>query len=42
MATPGTWPSPSNCTSRIATMAWANVATNRPIASWLGLSRRNV
>ena len=42
MAIPGTWPSPSNCTSRIATMAWANVATNSPIASWLGRSRRNV
>ena len=23
-------------------MAWANVATNSPIASWLGLSRKNV
>ena len=23
-------------------MAWANVATNSPIANWLGLSRRNV
>ena len=42
MATPGTWPPPSNCTSRIASMAWANVATNSPIASWLGRSRRNV
>ena len=42
MATPGTWPSPSNCTSRIVNMAWANVATNSPIASWLGRSCRNV
>ena len=42
MATPGTCPSPSNCTSRMASMAWANVATNRPIANWLGRSRKNV
>ena len=41
-AIPGTWPSPSNCTSRIATIECANVATNSPMASWLGLSRRNV
>ena len=42
MATPGTWPSPSNWTSRIVNMAWANVATNNPMASWLGRSCRNV
>ena len=26
----------------MAIMAWAKVATNRPIANWLGRSRRNV
>ena len=42
MATPGTCPSPSDCTSRRASMAWAKVATNKPIANWLGRSRRKV
>ncbi len=41
-------PAPARCrpssklTSRIASIAWANVATKRPIAIWLGLSRRIV
>ena len=41
-ATPGTFPVPSPLmvTSRSARMAWTKVATKRPIASWLGLSRR--
>jgi hypothetical protein len=41
-AMPGTWPVPSPLfvTSRSARIACTNVATNRPIASWLGLSRR--
>ncbi len=41
-AMPGTLPVPSPLivTSRSARMAWTNVATKRPIASWLGLSRR--
>ena len=42
-ASPGTVPLPLPSltrTSRIASMAWANVATNMPIANWLGLSRR--
>ena len=42
MATPGTCPSPSKCTSRRASMAWAKVATNKPMANWLGRSRRKV
>ena len=42
IARPGTCPSPSKWTSRNASMAWANVATNNPIASWLGRSCRNV
>src|SRR5918994_1240043 len=42
MANPGTEPPPSKRTSRMASMAWAKVATNRPMANWLGLSRRNV
>ena len=33
-------PSPRFVTSRSASMANTNVATKRPIASWLGLSRR--
>ena len=33
MATPGTCPSPSNCTSRMASKAWAKVATNNPIGN---------
>ncbi len=41
-AMPGTWPVPSPLfvTSRNARIAWTKVATNRPIASWLGLSWR--
>ena len=41
-AMPGTLPVPSPLmvTSRSARIAWTKVATNRPIASWLGLSRR--
>ena len=41
-AIPGTWPVPSPLfvTSRRARIACTNVATKRPIASWLGLSRR--
>ncbi len=41
-AIPGTLPVPSPLfvTSRRARMACTNVATNRPIANWLGLSRR--
>ena len=35
-------PPSSNCTSRSASIAWAKVATKRPIAIWLGLSRRIV
>ena len=35
-------PPSSKRTSRIASIACANVATNRPIAIWLGLSRRMV
>ena len=38
----GRVPSPKSITSRMASIAWANVATKRPIASWLGLSWRNV
>ncbi len=41
MASPGTEPF-STSTSRRATIAWAKVATNRPMAIWLGLSCRNV
>jgi hypothetical protein len=39
---PGTWPvpSPKFVTSRTARMAYTNVATKRPMATWLGLSRR--
>ena len=41
-AIPGTWPVPSPLltTSRTARIACTNVATKRPIAIWLGLSRR--
>ena len=41
-AIPGTLPVPSPLfvTSRRARIACTNVATKRPIASWLGLSRR--
>ncbi len=42
MATPGTCGSSPNCTSRMPSMACTNVATNSPIAIWLGLSRRIV
>ena len=42
-ARPGTFPVPSPLivTSRRVTIAWANVATNSPIAIWLGLSCRS-
>src|SRR3954447_12015815 len=41
-ATPGTWPLPSPLfvTSRSARIATTKVATNKPIAVWLGLSCR--
>ena len=41
IARPGTV-SPATSTSRSDSTAWANVATNRPMAIWLGLSCRNV
>jgi len=41
-ATPGTCPGRSvlpRSTSRMASKEWTKVATNRPMASWLGRSR---
>ena len=42
MARPGTLTGSPKWTSRMASIEWAKVATNSPMANWLGLSCRNV